>query len=280
MHPILFKFILPFNLPVIGNEITIYTYGFCSALGFLFGYLLLIYRAKKNGINQDSAGDVLFYSAIIGIIGARLSYVFVNWNYYSDNLSEIHKIYNGGIIFYGGAVTGLAGGIIISLIKKINAFDMLDLAAPSLTLGHFFGRIGCYMYGCCHGAVCDKSHFFSAVFPKNSPAFLKQVKDGLIDRYSGCAMPVIATQVIEAAFLLILTFFLLFYDKKFKKFKGELFALYLLIYSMFRFTIEFFRGDYEKEFIFFNLLTLSQMISLGLFIIALSIIINRGKAKK
>ncbi|HPG31196.1 MAG TPA: prolipoprotein diacylglyceryl transferase, partial [bacterium] len=146
--------------------------------------------------------------------------------------------------------------------------------------GHFFGRIGCFMYGCCHGNVCDNNHFFCAVFPKGSPAYLKQVNNGIISGYSECALPVIATKVIESVFLLMLTVFLLFYDKKIKRFKGELFALYLLIYSIFRFTIEFFRGDYEKEFIFFNSLTFSQLISLGLFIIALAILINRGKTRQ
>ncbi|MBP7652543.1 prolipoprotein diacylglyceryl transferase [Candidatus Dependentiae bacterium] len=277
MHPILLTLTLPFNIPVIGNVITVYTYGFFAALGFLSGYLLLLYRSKKYGIPQEISGDIAFYSSIAGIIGARLSYVIVNWDYFSDNLSEIYKIYNGGIIFYGGAITGLAAGILLSLMKKKNFFQMLDLAVPSLTLGHFFGRIGCYMYGCCHGSVCAAKSFICSVFPKGSPAYDRQVKLGLINNLDVHALPVIPTQLIEAVFLFILTFLLLIFDKKYKKYNGQLFVLYLLLYSLFRFIIEFFRGDYDTEFIFFSMITFSQIISLALFFTAIVIFMTKGR---
>jgi len=254
-------------------------YGFFAALGFISGYFLLINRAGKYGLDKNIAGDIAFYSAVAGIIGARASYVIVNWDYYSKNLSEIYKIYNGGIIFYGGALAGLICGTIITRLKKINPLQMLDIAAPALALGHFFGRIGCFMFGCCHGRVCSSSSFTGVIFPKYSPAYYRQIETGIINPGTTLPLPVIPTQLFESAFLLILSLTLIFYDKKIKRFNGELFAVYLLLYSIFRFIIENFRGDYDHQFIYFGILTFSQLISLTLFVISI-IILKCGNKKK
>jgi phosphatidylglycerol:prolipoprotein diacylglycerol transferase len=251
-----------------------------AAIGFLMGYYLIISRIKKYSIEKDAMSDILFYSIIAGIIGARLTYVFVNWDFYKKDFLEIFKIYNGGIVFYGGAVTAIIFGILFTkYIKKLNVLKVLDISSPGLTLGHAFGRIGCLLYGCCYGKTCSHSLPFGMKFPANSPAFNKQVHDGLINSNMHNSLSVYPTQIISALFLFFLTAILILFEKKWKKKDGQIFNLYLIAYSIFRFTIEFFR-DYDKEFYFFNFISLSQIISLCIFVIGIIIFIRLVKTSK
>jgi phosphatidylglycerol:prolipoprotein diacylglycerol transferase len=268
MYPEIFNFNLPFNLPIIGNNIVIHTYGVMVAIGFILGYSLIIYRSKIYNVDTKKTGDLIFYSVILGIIGARIFYVIINWDYYFSNPFEIFKIWNGGIVFYGGAITGLLSGIFICKIFKLKIPVMLDIAVPGLSLGHFFGRIGCFSYGCCFGKTCSTESFYTVKFPAPAPAYEKHLSSGLIDTHSHFSLPVLNTQLISALFLLLLTLFLIIYDKKIRKHSGSgtLFALYLIIYSVFRFIIEFYRDEFSEFYILTNF-TVSQFISVILFII-------------
>lgn len=276
MHPILLKINLGFTLPVFGNTITVYTYGFLVAIGFLVAVYISAARSKYYGINKEIIFDAAFYCILFGIIGARLLYVIVSWEQFEDNLLEIFYLHHGGIVFYGGFIGGFIALIIFAKKKRINLLKLTDLFAPQVALGHAFGRLGCLAFGCCYGAICNVK-WLGMRFPFGSPAFEEHLSKNLIlntDKYS---LPVIPTQLLECIFLILLFFFLFYISRKIKK-NGMITSLYLMLYSMFRIIIEFFRADY-RGFKIFGVLYISQFISILLFIVGLSVFLKIKKIK-
>jgi len=248
MHPILFQFQLPFDIPLTGNTITVYTYGFLTALGLLMGYFLALYWVKNEEYDTYIVSDILFYSVISGYISARLLYVAVNWDYYHNNLLDILKIWEGGIVFYGGIITAIIVALIYIKNEEFPPLLIADLMVPSIPLAHSIGRVGCLMYGCCFGRLCTSG----ITFPKwsnmnGAPAYMEHLNTNLISAGTEVSLPVYPTQVISSVFLLCLTVFLLIYDKYIKKNEGETFFVYIILYSLFRFIIEYYRY-YENEF--------------------------------
>jgi len=272
MHPILFQF----TLPILNKEITIYTYGFLVAIGFLVAVYLTAYRAKKYNIKKDVIFDLGFYVILSGIICARLLFVAVNWEQFKDNLIEILYVHKGGIVFYGGFIGGFLTVIIYSKFKKIELLKICDLIAPQIPLAHAFGRLGCFSYGCCFGKITTIK-WLGVKFPVNSPAYIEQLNKNLITPDYVSSLPVIPTQLLELYFLIFLFFILLILAKKITK-SGIISSAYLILYSLWRFVIEFYRGDDRGSFIL-NIFSISQFISILLFIIGFIICIKAFKKK-
>jgi phosphatidylglycerol:prolipoprotein diacylglycerol transferase len=158
-------------------------------------------------------------------------------------------IHRGGIVFYGGFVGGVLGAWIYARIKKLDFWKLADLLAPSLVLAHAFGRLGCFMNGCCYGKSCSLP--WGVEFPAGTVA----------DWGPGAPLgPVHPTQLYEAAFLFYFSFALMIIDRG-KKFEGQTVASYGLIYALFRFIVEFWRGDVPR----YNSLTASQWLSIVIF---------------
>ncbi|MBN2119610.1 MAG: prolipoprotein diacylglyceryl transferase [Candidatus Omnitrophica bacterium] len=232
MHPVLFRI----------GSLTIYTYGFFVFLGILAGYLFSLRESLRYGISQDKISDLIFWSLLAGLASSRLFYIIINWKYFLEE--PLGFIISGsGFVFYGG----LLGGVLTALffIKKrgLPLFKTLDLLSPSLCLGHSIGRIGCFFYGCCYGK--PTASFLGMVFPADSPAGSLQV-------------PVIPTQLISSFFLLLI-FLILIFTRKRGYFEGKVFVSYIVLYSVFRFIIEFYRADPRGFLGFFSV---SQWISL------------------
>ncbi len=144
MHPILFS-LFGFNF---------YSFGFCISLGILLGAVLLTNRTQK-ALGQQSIAwmiQTLFAVIIIGFIGARVFYCF----YYPEKFAEapIAVLLQGGLVWYGGLFAGWAGLIALAKQAKQNVLQIMDLVAPSLMVGLGFGRIGCFLSGCCFGSPC------------------------------------------------------------------------------------------------------------------------------
>ncbi len=230
MHPILFKI----------GSLTIYTYGFFVFLGVICGYLLSSFLAKKDGLDKNIFGNILFWALVWGFLGAKLLYILIDWRYFLENpLTTLRS----GFVFYAGLIFGLAAIYFLSRKYKLEFLKLADILAIGLTLGHAFGRLGCFSYGCCFGRPYEG--WLGMLFPPDSPAGLWGVK-------------VIPTQLIESGFLFLL-FFLLLYLRKSKKFSGQIFVSYVIIYGTFRFLIEFLRGDPRGGLGF---LSTSQLISI------------------
>jgi phosphatidylglycerol:prolipoprotein diacylglycerol transferase len=211
MHPILFSF----------KNFNVYSYGLMVALGMIISMMLIEKEAKKVNISQDKIIDLMFWSIIWGIIGARVFYVLLYPEAFKSNWIAVFKIYEGGLVFHGGLIFGTIAAFFNFKIKKLPVFKTLDLLALYMPLAHAFGRIGCFLNGCCPGKACE------SILAVNFP---------------GQAQSVYPTQLYSAVMLLII-FIILKRIRLKQSFIGQISASYLVLYGTIRFLIEFFRDN-------------------------------------
>lgn len=140
-----------FNVPSVltdfsffGLNLSVRWYGVIIALGFIAAVFWGGRLAYKWKMNLDKMLDVLIYSTLFGIIGARLFYVISEWDTYKNNISAIFQIWEGGLAIYGGLIGGLIAAVIVCRVRKINLLNLLDICALSLPLGQAIGRFGNY----------------------------------------------------------------------------------------------------------------------------------------
>lgn len=231
-------------------------------LGFLMAFWLAKHQIRKNpqiGLKEEVLLDVATLSFLAGIIGARLLYVTVNFKFYMDAPIGILKIWEGGLILYGGLVLGVATSIYLLRRRKLPILSSLDLVAPSIALGLGFGRIGCFLNGCCFGKVCPTGwKAWGIHFPSGSPTFKDHLEHGWISQETLSSLAVYPTQLFEAVFGFLLCLYLA------KSFgpphrEGRTILCLLISYAAWRFLIEFLRGDNTPLLLG---LTLSQLFSL------------------
>ncbi|MDR3244557.1 MAG: prolipoprotein diacylglyceryl transferase [Elusimicrobiota bacterium] len=247
MYPILVNF----------GSFSLNSYGLFVAIGFAVSMFYLLKRSKKRSslISKDDLLNLIMGVIISAIIGARLMFVIVEIEHI-NSFWDIFKVWQGGLVYYGGFIGSVIFFIAFALKKKIKILKLLDFFAPAIALGHFFGRLGCTGAGCCYGKPTDEAWGIVFTDP-NSLAVLNT--------------PLHPTQLYEAFCNLLIFIFLNQYSKKPRK-DGKVFALYLISYSIIRFIIEFFRGDFRGEQIMS--LSVSQFISVFLFIAGLCLYIK------
>ncbi len=253
MHPILFRF----------GPLTIHTYGFLVAAGFLLGLGLAARQARKEGILPDKIVDLGFYILLAAIIGSRLFFILINYNYYIKNPLAIFKIWEGGLVFYGGVLLALPTAVWYIKKNNLDLWNTADIFAPPLAIGHAIGRLGCFSAGCCYGKPAEDLPWAVTFL---DPESLAQI-----------GIPLHPTQLYESAGEFI-NFLILITLRKRQSFKGQLFWAYLLIYSVIRFTVEFFRGDEVRGFLFGNI-SISQGISVLMFLGAIAGLVVFRKRK-
>jgi len=213
----------------IGSRLTIYSYGTCIALGLILAIVFAGKVAKKYAIDPDlffNGGLVAFIS---GIVGAKLLYIITDIKEIIADPSILLDV-GSGFVFYGGLIAGVAGFIIyITKVKKMSFMDKADIAMPFVAMAQGFGRIGCFLAGCCYGKEAPEGAWYAVVFPNNN-----------------CCAPsgveLIPVQLISAILLFIL-FVILFFAIRKEKFAGLGLSVYLTLYSIGRFLIEFLRND-------------------------------------
>ncbi|MBM7614598.1 prolipoprotein diacylglyceryl transferase [Alkaliphilus hydrothermalis] len=194
-------------------------YGILIGLGMLLGVIVASYRAKKEGLPEDIVIDLAIYAVPIAVIGARLYYVIFNWGYYVKYPNEIINIRQGGLAIHGAIIAGVLTGYIFCRIKNIYFWKLADICAPSIILGQAIGRWGNYINQEAHGGPTDLPWGILVNGVKVHPTFL-----------------------YESLWNFGVFIFLLTYSKK-KKFEGDIFILYLILYSVARFFIEGLRTD-------------------------------------
>ena len=143
----------------------LHSYGLMLVIGFYSAYFLGRWRVKKEGLDPKVMIDILLIGAALGIVGARVFYVIQ----YSDRVRgfvDVFAIWNGGLVFYGGLITATIGLIIYIRRKKLPLWKLADAVAPAIMVGLMFGRIGCFLNGCCWGAVCEPSFPLAVRFPR------------------------------------------------------------------------------------------------------------------
>lgn len=239
---------------------TIHTYGVMIALGVLAAYAVVIYRAKRLNIDSSYIDSLAIWVLAGGALGAKILY----W------LTQIHNIiedpaillaFTEGFVVYGGMIGGIVAGYIYCKRKKVKFFQYFDLIIPSVAFAQGFGRIGCFMAGCCFGR--ETTSAFGVVFPSSSLA--------------PGGVPLIPTQLIASGLNFLHFAILIFYARR-KKVDGQVAALYLVLYSVGRFILEFFRGDIERGSV--GVLSTSQFISIFLFMIGCGMfIVQQYKAR-
>ncbi|MFH1784432.1 MAG: prolipoprotein diacylglyceryl transferase [bacterium] len=252
MYPILFEM----------GPIVIRSYGALVALGFLAGIVLAVKRAKKKGINEDVVLDLSLYALIAGILGARIFEVLVNIQDYMQDPVSVFKIWEGGLTYYGGF---LGAGLVIILYlraKKLEFWKIADLMAPSLALGHAIGRLGCFTAGCCYGSVTDLPWGVTFSHPLS---------------LAPLGLTLHPTQLYSSLGNLVIFGVLLLIDRK-KKFSGQVFWTYGIMYSVFRFFVEFLRAD-PRGFVPFGILSISQVVSGVLFIASIIMLLKLRRHK-
>ena len=211
------------------------------AIAFLIGSSLAAIQAKKQHIDPDIIFNLSFLVFISGIIGARLFYVMENINYYIKEPLEIILLSRGGLSWFGGLVSGFICSGVYLKNKKLSLYKILDLMSPFVALAQAIGRVGCLLNGCCYGRI---------------------FKYGIYSAAHGFAL--IPAQIYSSLVLIFIFIILRLLQDKPRR-EGEIFFVYLALYSVKRFFIEFWRAD--NEIILFGL-TLFQLISFVIFCLA------------
>jgi phosphatidylglycerol:prolipoprotein diacylglycerol transferase len=213
------------------GPLNIYKLGFFTAIGLLAGLYIAMKEASRKGIKED---EILTFAQVIviaGFLGARLLFVLLNLPYYIKNPSMIWRVSEGGLSFHGAVLGGLLAGIIYARYKKVSFFKLSDVVSPGLALGYSIGRIGCDIYG------------------KATKVPWAVTVDGI---------PRHPVQFYSALSGLII-FCILWMRRKTIQYDGELFLNFVLLYSVYRFFVEFFR-----ESMMIGPLSIAQWVSLFL----------------
>ena len=221
---------------------TIYSYGLMLVVAFAVGSALAVRAAKRNNFNPDTIFELAFITFISGLVGARSFYIIENLGYYIKRPLEIIMLQHGGLSWFGGLIFAVFVGIIYLKNKKLPVYKVLDLIIPFVALAQGIGRVGCLLNGCCFGRG-------SSLIPLQ----------------------------IYSSLLLIFIFIVLRLLQDRPHRDGQIFFTYLLLYSVKRFFIEFWRAD--NEIIFLNL-TLFQLISVAIFCLSILKLLAIVKSKK
>ncbi|MDD2707456.1 MAG: prolipoprotein diacylglyceryl transferase [Verrucomicrobiae bacterium] len=218
MHPIFLSL----------GPLKIHWYGVFVALGFLAAFKVFHKRAPRIGLDLNEAGNLVVLLFLAGIVGARVYYVILNWQDFSAHPLEIFRIDHGGLVFYGGFLMSLLTLWLWCRWNKRAFALVMDAMVPALAIAQAFGRVGCFMNGCCYGRECD--HFW-AVRPGSPP------------EVAGHALHPV--QLYET-FGLLDIFLTLLVLEKLRRYPGYVACSYVLLYAFLRFFIEFFRGDLPR----------------------------------
>ena len=230
------------------GSFSIYWYGVLVALGLLAGLWSAGRRAPLSGIRSETMIDLGPWLILGTIVGARGLYVLSNWreDFAGRSLWQIFNIRGGGLVFYGGLIGASLACIVYVRFRKLPLWKIADVLAPSIALGHAFGRIGCLMNGCCFGRACDLP--WAIHFPNDH------------ETHGAGVHP---TQIYESVLNLGLYAVLAWLYRR-KTFDGQVFALYLIFYAVLRAFVELFRGDYAVYYLNGNV-TPAQMLSIPIF---------------
>lgn len=242
MKPILFD---------IGN-IHIYSYGTMIALGIISAYFILNSNAKKKGFDEDSILNMTIITVIIGVLGGKLFYIFTEFKSFLEDPMSVLENFGNGFVVYGAIILGMMSVYIYCRRKKWDVLQILDMVVPAVAFAQGLGRIGCVLAGCCYGH--ETTSKLCLVFPEGSLA--------------PAGVHLIPTQIYSAVFDILLAIFLIIYLRKSKK-NGNTFGLYMLLYSVGRFIIEFFRGDPRGSV---SILSTSQFIAIFTAVLAIGVL--------
>ncbi|MBO7191713.1 MAG: prolipoprotein diacylglyceryl transferase [Elusimicrobiaceae bacterium] len=231
MHPVLLKI----------GSFELASYGVMTALGYIAGSLYLLPRLKKVNLDKDTFWNLIFIAFMGALLGGKLLFILVTWPQLTGSVGEkiLYFVQNFryGFVFYGGMIAAVTALIIYIKKKRLPLLTIADFMIVGLPLGHAFGRVGCFLAGCCHGkpTTMPWGVTFTDAHAMVSPDLI--------------GVPVHPVQLYEALGNLVI-FFLLhkLYNRPHKN--GTVLLAYVAYYGTLRFVLEFFRGDFRGAYIF------------------------------
>lgn len=241
MHPILFKI----------GPLTVYSWGFMLALAIIVAIWGIGKLFVREGYDKEKVLDITLITVIAGLLGGRLLFILLfAWDDFLANPLIFFAYSSGGLVWYGAFAGGFLGFVIYIYKSGLNFWNVADMFAPFVALGYAMVRIGCFMWGCCYGKVTSSP--LGVVFPG-------------VDNFTRYPTQLFSSAINLLLFILLITYF------PRRKFPGQVFLLYLIGYSIYRFSIEFFRFN---EILYYGL-SLAQYMSLGLLIAAAIMYLRR-----
>ena len=222
MHPILFE---------VGTW-PVYSYGVLLAVAYLAALQLAVVRARRIGVDGSKIMDLGIYLIIAALVGAKAMLIAVDFKYFVTQPREMLSLVRAGGVFYGGLIAALL--VAVWLVRRYNLalWTTADLFAPGIALGHVIGRFGCLMAGCCYGRPTSVPWAITFTNP-----------EAAANVGTPLGVPLHPTQLYDAGAELAILLLLLSTERRGKTFSGRTFWLYVLLYGISRFVIEFFRGD-------------------------------------
>jgi phosphatidylglycerol:prolipoprotein diacylglycerol transferase len=217
LHPSLFKF----------HSFEVHSYGLMLAIAFLVAIQIFIARGKRRGISEDSLHTVSLVILVLSIVGGRGLFVLTHWPEYSRDLLGIFRLWEGGLMLYGGYILAIVGSILYVRRAKLSVWRVGDAVAPAMVLGIGIGRIGCFLNGCCFG------------LPTGAPWGV-QFPAGSYSAYTFPGVPIHPSQLYLAAAGFVVFTVLLVLDRK-PRFDGFVFWTAVALDSIMRFGIDFTR---------------------------------------
>jgi phosphatidylglycerol:prolipoprotein diacylglycerol transferase len=222
MHPILFE---------IGNW-PVYSYGVLLALAYLAGLQLAVMRARRLGLDGARVMDLGIYLIIAALVGAKLMLIVIDFDYFRRQPREMLSLVRAGGVFYGGLIAAFLAGLWLVRRYKLPVWATADAIAPGIALGHIVGRLGCLLAGCCYGRPTDVPWAITFTNPVAS-----------LNVGTPLDVPLHPTQLYDAGAELVILIVLLLTERRGRTFGGRTFWLYMLLYAISRFVVEFYRGD-------------------------------------
>ena len=240
------------------GSFTIHGYGVMIAIGILMAFFYGERMAKKHGLDANEVDNLIFVCLITGFLGSKIIFVITNWSSFLKN--PMAYLGADGWVVYGGILGGILGGWLWCKYRRLNFMDYANLMFPAVALAQGFGRIGCFFAGCCYG---KETTGLGLVFPAGSlaPSGVKLIPTQLMSSFGD--------------FVLFYILYRVYSDQKTRPMTA---GLYLVLYSVGRFVIEFFRGDEARGFILG--LSTSQFIAIFLCIAGCILIAQQRNAKQ
>ncbi|WP_412561380.1 prolipoprotein diacylglyceryl transferase [Winogradskyella sp. MIT101101] len=259
MYPELFQLNLPefINSLFSINTITIYSYPFCILIGSIVAYHYFIYAQSKYIGSINLKLNFVLLIIVMAYLGGKTFLVLDDASSYLDKVLSIEFYSSSGFVFYGSFLFCLFTVVLVLKKKKLPVLKYLDLIAIVTAIVHSAGRLGCFLAGCCYGKPTDS--IFGVQFPENSIATVHP------------------TQLYESIFIVLLLVLLLKLLKS--KNDGTVFTFYVLSYAVWRFLLEYLRGD-QRGYVFNGFLSHSQLIALSLIFLSATLLLINSKRLK
>jgi phosphatidylglycerol---prolipoprotein diacylglyceryl transferase len=237
MRPILY--VVP------GLGLRIHSYGVMIFVACASALAMAVWRSRREEVESDAVYELATWLFLGGVVGARL-FFFIQHPEAFHHPGDLFRTWEGGNVFYGCILGGLTGSIMYWFRRPFPFLRMCDVAAPAVAIGAALGRIGCFLNGCCHGAVCDLP--WAVHFPAGSHAWVRHLNAGLLQPGDPLSMPVHPTQLYSAAAGLVVLGLLLTYARRPRR-PGEVMALLMILYPLTRWPIEAIRSDEPSVFL-------------------------------